>query len=334
MNLLRAKCADERHASAPLPDKLIATQRVTPDQWAGQLSGPADYTSCPERWPTAVMRHWTNTSPQMDQPPLDHHYIAQHLGGPKRIDRKHDGTSVSKVVEEGAITIVPAGTQFKWSAQGPIEFAHLYLSPTVLRHAAARFNRSDGGALIDRVGCRDPLLKALYSSMLAEIRQPLPVEPLYLDILLEALILQLLRDHATAGMATPTGREILPLFRLRRVFDYVESRLADRLALADLAEVAGGSVFHFSRAFKNASGDSPYRYVLRRRTERAKTLLQGSHLGMMEIAIECGFPGIERFAKTFKQFAGTTPLRYRNAISTPHPPDAHVPTTGSGKRPT
>lgn len=285
--------------------------RVTPDQWAGHLSAPADLSSDPGTWPTALLRHWTGTSPEMDQPPLDHHYVVRHLGGAKRVERRHEGAPVSAIVECGALTVVPAGAQFKWHTHGPIEFAHLYISPALLARAASQFDRVNTFSLIDRVGCRDPLLESLYGAMLLEIQQPRPASALYLDSLLESFLLKLLMDHSSASLRGPRSRETLQAFRLKRVTEFVETHMGDRLTLNDLAQVAGGSVFHFSRAFKNALGDAPYRYVLRRRVERAKLLLSDGDLPLTEIAVACGFHDAAHFSKVFARLAGTTPARFR-----------------------
>jgi transcriptional regulator GlxA family with amidase domain len=107
--------------------------------------------------------------------------------------------------------------------------------------------------------------------------------------------------------------EKLAAFRLKRVVDFVESRLSGSLALADLASVAGGSVFHFSRAFRNTAGDTPYRYVLRRRVELAKSLLVRGDASVAAVARECGFSCPANFAKTFSRFVGATPKRYRRS---------------------
>jgi AraC family transcriptional regulator len=283
---------------------------VTPDQWAARLSGPADFSSDRLRWPSALLRHWTGTSPDMQQPPLDHHYIVQHLGGAKKVDRRRDGAPVSTVVENGSLTIVPVGTEFGWHTQGPIEFAHLYISPALLNGTAVRFERVDQIALIDRVGCQDPLLGSLYGSMIAELKRPEP-EILFLDSLLETFMLKLLLAHSSAKVRYPKHREMLDALQLRRVTDYVEAHLGEQLTLAELARVAGGSVFHFIRAFKNTMGHTPYGYVLHRRTERAKHLLSSSDHGIAAIAAACGFMNTARFAKTFKRLTRITPSRYR-----------------------
>jgi AraC family transcriptional regulator len=289
---------------------IISRERATPDEWARQLSAPADLSSECSGWSTALMRHWTGGAPEMFQPALDHHYIVQHLGGPKKVDRKRDGASVSAVVEPGSLSIVPVGTQFKWHTQGPIEFAHLYLAPSLLSRMALRFEKFSD-SLVDRVGCRDPLLEMLYSVMLNEIRKK-DVEPLYMDSLLETFVIKLLLEHSTSRSAPASKpREVLAAYQLKRVMEFVESRLGTRIALADLATVAGGSVFHFSRAFRNTAGDTPYRYVLRRRIERAKQMLATTDMPVARVAGACGFSSPANFAKTFARFVGSTPKRFR-----------------------
>lgn len=288
-----------------------ATQTATPDDWAARLSGPPDLTSNFANWPTALIRHWTGTSPEMDQPPLDHHYIAQHLGGAKRVERHRDAQAISAVVERGALTIVPAGTQFKWRTHGPIEFAHLYISPTLLAHTALRFDRVNELFLVERVGCRDPLLESLYASMLVELRQPRAIAPLYLDSLLESFMLKLLLDHTSARLRGPKLRESLPAFRLTRVLEFVEAHLDSPLSLTDLTAIAGGSVFHFSRAFKNSTGYTPCKFVLQRRLARAKLLLTTTSLSLASIASASGFHDALHLSRAFSRVVGTTPTRYR-----------------------
>jgi AraC family transcriptional regulator len=297
---------DGRHTRAS-----VFGARVTPDQWAARLSGPAHMSSSRTVWPTAQLRHWRGTAAIMEQPALDHHYIVQHLGGGKRVKRHLDGASICEVVDSGSLTIVPAGSHFKWVTQGPIEFAHLYLSPSLLAQATARLDRGSALTLIDRVGCRDPLLEALYHAMLVENRSPLHAEALYLDSLLETFLQRLLRNHSTMARGEIPGREMLPKHRVRRVQEFIEARLEFSITLSDLTEIAGGSVYHFSRAFKNTVGDSPYKYVLRRRTERAKVLLSTTDLPLAEIANACGFRNTVHLSKTFSRLIGIAPTRFR-----------------------
>ncbi len=285
--------------------------RTTPEEWARKLAVPADLASDPAYWHSAQLRHWTGTPADMDQPPLDHHLIVQHLGGAKHIDRRRDGGAVSRVVECGSLSLVPMGTAFQWRTDGPIDFAHLYFSPSVLHKTALRFDRKREPSVEDPVGCRDPLLESLYGALLTEIRQPGPAHVLYLDCLLESFLLRLLRRFCSAGVRAANPRETLPPHRLRRVIDYVDAHLANQIMLEDLTAIAGGSLFHFNRAFKNTTGEPPYRYVLRRRAERAKHLLITTDLSVDDIATASGFSNAIHLSRTVSRLLGTTPTRLR-----------------------
>ena len=291
---------------------LPTNNRITPAEWARRLSGPASVSSDGATWPTALLKHWVGTDPTMDQPPLDHHYVVQHLGGAKQVDRRCEGSMLTTIVEEGTLTFVPAGTEFKWHTRGPIEFAHLYISPALMARAALRFDRVNELSLVDTVGCRDPLLEALYAAMREEVYSQRAASPIYLDTLLESFLIKLLLDHSTACLRDTKSRETLPSFRIRRILDFIEAHLDHALTLDDLVAVAGGSSFHFSRAFKNSVGDSPYKYLLRRRMAHAQRLLMSTDWPLPKIARSCGFPGAVNFSRSFSRLLQVTPTQFRH----------------------
>jgi AraC family transcriptional regulator len=87
--------------------------------------------------------------------------------------------------------------------------------------------------------------------------------------------------------------------------------LRDCQNLADLADVAGMSQFHFSRMFKQSMGISPHQYLLQQRVEQAKQLLKGKKLAIAEIALQCGFNSQSHLSKHFREATGMTPSDYR-----------------------
>jgi AraC family transcriptional regulator len=250
----------------------------------------------------------------MDQPLLDHHYVVQHLGGAKSVLRQRDGETLSTVVELGAITVVPVGTEFKWRTRGPIEFAHLYLPPAMLESAGQRFGRDRAFSLVDTVGAGHPLLRQMFATMLLEVARGEAADSLYLDCLLDAFVFTLLREHSTAMIRERTGSERLTAYRLRQVTDYIDSQLSASITLADLVRIGGVSTFHFVRAFKNSVGITPYQFVLARRMARAKQLLAKSALDIADIATACGFTTAAHFSKAFVRSVGIPPSRYRRDL--------------------
>lgn len=259
------------------------------------------------------MRWWCNVSPDIIQPALDHHYISMHLGGPKQVRRSGEGGGLIAEVEAGALSIVPAGAAYEWTTRGPIEFAHLYLAPAELRRIGVEEFDRDGSSICleDRLGIRDPLLQTLFFEILEETATAKIASRLYVDTLLHALQLRLLRSYADAPAAALRPKHSIPPLRLRRVLEYVEANLARDIRLSDLASVAGTSPFHFSRAFSTAKGMPPYAYLLTRRIDLAKSLLDASGAPMQDVAGQCGFRSAAQFSRMFKRITGCSPLRFR-----------------------
>ncbi len=102
-----------------------------------------------------------------------------------------------------------------------------------------------------------------------------------------------------------------PRLRLGRVLDYIDANLGQDLTLAELANVACLSRYHFSRSFKEAYGVGPQRYTVMRRVERAKALLRRGDDTLVSIAIAVGFADQSHFTAAFRRETGTTPGRFR-----------------------
>jgi AraC family transcriptional regulator len=79
-----------------------------------------------------------------------------------------------------------------------------------------------------------------------------------------------------------------------------------------MAAVARLSPYHFARQFKAATGVPPHQYVITRRVERAKELLQaGADLSLAEVASRAGFSDQSVFCRHFKRAVGVTPGQFR-----------------------
>jgi AraC family transcriptional regulator len=77
------------------------------------------------------------------------------------------------------------------------------------------------------------------------------------------------------------------------------------------AAVVQLSVYHFARQFKAATGLPPHQYVIARRVERAKQLLQaGTDLSLADVALRAGFSDQSQFSHHFKRLVGVTPGRF------------------------
>lgn len=115
---------------------------------------------------------------------------------------------------------------------------------------------------------------------------------------------------------TPLTVGGLPGARLRRVIEYVNLNLHRNVPLAELSAVAYMSPYHFARLFRQSTGESPHRFTLRRRIDRAKLLLADGAGSIEVVAAVVGFRSANHFTTTFRRIVGVTPSAYRAGAAT------------------
>ena len=107
---------------------------------------------------------------------------------------------------------------------------------------------------------------------------------------------------------------------LRAAKDEIDRHYAEPLDIATLARTALASEAHFIRSFKLEFGETPHRYLQRRRIERAADLLRETDQPVTQIALDVGFQSIGWFATAFKDVMGQTPTAYRDRHRGAPPP--------------
>jgi AraC-like DNA-binding protein len=115
--------------------------------------------------------------------------------------------------------------------------------------------------------------------------------------------------------------ELLP--HLRRARDLADRRFAEPLDLDAPAGAAHLSKYHFSRCFAETYGETPIRYLTRRRIERAQDLLRTANLTITEVCMVVGFSSLGSFSSRFRELVGESPTEYRDrwaARGGPHIP--------------
>ncbi len=103
----------------------------------------------------------------------------------------------------------------------------------------------------------------------------------------------------------------LPAGTMRRVREYVHVHLSESINLPMLAAVAGLSMHHFAREFKQSFGVTPHHYLTQKRVERAQEMLAQTELSLSEIAYATGFSDQSHLARHFRHVLGTTPREFR-----------------------
>jgi AraC-like DNA-binding protein/PAS domain-containing protein len=113
--------------------------------------------------------------------------------------------------------------------------------------------------------------------------------------------------HLPIAESPARSRGGLPPGLTRRICDYIESNLGQKIGLAALAAMSGLSTFHFARAFHQSMGIPPHSYVLRRRLEQVKHMLRETQLPLSEIALATGFSDQSHLARHFHRLTGVSP---------------------------
>jgi AraC-like DNA-binding protein len=110
-----------------------------------------------------------------------------------------------------------------------------------------------------------------------------------------------------------TASQLSDLARLRRVRDRIDREYAQPLDVEALARDAYMSAGHLSRQFRLAYGESPYRWLMTRRIERAMALLRRGELSVTEVCFEVGFSSLGTFSTRFTELVGVPPSTYRRS---------------------
>ena len=99
--------------------------------------------------------------------------------------------------------------------------------------------------------------------------------------------------------------------RMLRARDAMDRDYARPLDIRTLARIAVVSEAHFIRAFRATFGETPHRYLQRRRIERAMALLRDTDRSVTQICLDVGFTSLGTFSRTFRAVVGMSPSAYR-----------------------
>ncbi|HYM57374.1 MAG TPA: AraC family transcriptional regulator [Solirubrobacteraceae bacterium] len=112
--------------------------------------------------------------------------------------------------------------------------------------------------------------------------------------------------------------------RLLRARDAMDRSYAQPLDVPTLARIAHVSEAHFIRTFRATFGETPHRYLQRRRVERAMFLLRETDRSVTDISLDVGFNSLGTFGRTFQEIVGETPTAHRSRGSIKFVPNCFV----------
>src|SRR5260221_13269798 len=157
----------------------------------------------------------------------------------------------------------------------------------------------------------DPRLSAMVAAVDAEMVAGFPNGRLFLDSVEQAMAVALVNGHAVRHRPVQIYGGGLGSARLRTIKDFVDAKMEDDLSLDEMAQSVGLSTAHFARMFRKSTGETPHRFVLRQRLERAKTMLRAQDARVLDVAVACGFKTQQHFAQVLRDVCGISPSGYR-----------------------
>ena len=104
-------------------------------------------------------------------------------------------------------------------------------------------------------------------------------------------------------------------WQVKRLKSYIDDKLDSSIRASDLAGVVQLSRSHFCRVFRESFGESPLRFIMRRRICRAQELMLASRLPLSQVALQCGMSDHAHFCRNFRKVVGVTPKAWRREFT-------------------
>lgn len=287
---------------------------MAPEEFATSLSSRPLISSHSRDWKGVVLQRYRLSSGSIELPAIRDHAVAVYIGGQTLVDQKDDSARRERRwANSGQMSVIPSGQSISRTLKGNPDVIVMHLDPDLLKQVAEETFDADTSriCLRPRFAIRDETIESLGRLLLAELEDTAAGGTLAADMLTRAVAVHLLRQHSNKSIAGVEPRLPVSAGRLKRVLEFMHAHMGEVLPLSDLAAVAGLSESQFGRAFREATGESPHRYLISIRIQRARELLLQSDLPLIEVALQCGFERPNCFATTFRKATGLCPREWR-----------------------
>lgn len=294
-------------------------QRIAAESMPQHLPGKPHLLQARPQLQDTVMQlysHHTVTDPVL-VPAVVEPLLVLVLAGSARVEERslHGQWEAAEVqVGDFFLTSTCEPYEMRWQTHGAdcFEVMHLYLGLPLIDLAAREVlgDQERPVTFRDISGASDERVTAMLQQIRKELVDEHQPSPLVVNCLAQALAVHLVRNYLDPH--SPARRaNALQAYKLRRVVEAMNERLAEDFSLAYLARIADLSEYHFSRMFKRATGLSPSQYFIRLRMNRARSLLLETDRSVIDIGLEVGYSSPSHFSQVFRREVGVPPSAYR-----------------------
>ena len=248
---------------------------------------------------------------------IKHPSLIYHLSHPIEVTRRIEGTRGERtLIGPRRICLTPGDATASWQHAGHPEILQVYLRQSMYESAVSEIYGCDTSAaeLVPRFAILDPLLEQLAIAITSALRDGTADDGLYVDAIAHMMAAHLARAHSSRSRPV----RLLPAkpisgWKMRRLVEFIEENLEGDLSLHAMAQEVDISPLYLARAFKAALGQSPHRYVLVRRIERARELLRNTAMPVVDVAMASGFSSQSHLSHWFLRLVGVSPAAYRRS---------------------
>lgn len=275
--------------------------------------------------PPEASAAWSGFTLQVLSPPQVHatmafanHVLSLQIAGTPRLRREVSGRSAEGWSGPGTVNFTPANVGVTWDASEAARIIVMHIPDAFLSRVIAENWGVEprGVQILPQFLTRDPVIEAVVTRLALEARGGSPSGRLYAERASEFVAHHLIHSYSSLSAPPRPFSGGLPARGLKDVLDYIEASLEQPIALRRLATLAGVSVRHFERAFRQATGVPPHAYVLGKRVAAARHLLISQpRLAIQEIAARVGFSSASHLASAFRRQTGYSPKAFRRLHS-------------------
>jgi AraC family transcriptional regulator len=244
--------------------------------------------------------------------------VCMHLGPSVEVTCIRGGRLRHGREVAGELDIIPARTPSAWEAKQGGTTLVMRVPDDLLKAVAGELDMDPGSIeLADRFQLRDPVLEHIAWAIKSDLESGSTSGRLFRESLSNAFAARLLQRHNRRSLPMRDSHGGMSAWKLKQVITYIEDNLESDLSLQEVSKVAGISVSHLKTLFRQSTGVPVHQYVLRRRVERAKLLLQDDKLSIAQVAFAAGFAHQSHLARHMKRLLGVTPAAARKDMIRP-----------------
>lgn len=222
----------------------------------------------------------------------------------------HETHATEHDFEHGSVYIRNLADRYRADLAGAFDFFLLEVSRTFLVELAQEHGWRGGVDLACQAGVVDPTLSHLAAAVEQLLDGRGKINPLFVDQLGITIGIHLMQNYASARSGALTSRQIQ---LSPKQIETARSMLNEpgSHSIADVARACGVSRGYFIQGFKEATGQTPHRWVMSQRTEQARSMMLKTKFSLADIALACGFADQSHFSRVFSRANGMSPGSWR-----------------------